>query len=89
MWQPNSIFTKSSFLRLKESSAKGDTWPHNSLSDKQHGKAIPLSSFLDFLLLKTLVNSSTIKSSTCPQTSVALAPSTQSEIANSRAAIQK
>ena len=89
MWQPNSIFTKSSFFKANESSGSGETCPHNSLSDKQHGKEIPLSSFLDFLLLKTLVNSSTIKSSTCPQTSVALAPSTQSEIANSRAAIQK
>jgi len=52
----------------------------------QVGKAIPLSSFLDFLLLNTLVNSSSIKVSTVPQTVEISAPSTQSARALSSAA---
>jgi hypothetical protein len=54
----------------------------------QVGKAIPLSSFLDFLLLKTLASSSTIKLSISPQTVETSAPATHLVMANSRAAIK-
>jgi len=50
------------------------------------GKPIPLSNFLDFLLLKTFNNSASMKASTSPQIAPTIAPSTQSEIALSRAA---
>jgi|TARA_B110000305_G_C19383668_1_gene611016 hypothetical protein len=55
----------------------------------QHGKPIPLSNFLDFLLLNTLSNSASMKASTSPQTVDTSAWSTQSEIALARAAIKK
>jgi hypothetical protein len=55
----------------------------------QHGKPIPLSNFLDFLLLNTLSNSASMKESTSPQTVDTSAWSTQSEIALARAAIKK
>jgi hypothetical protein len=54
----------------------------------QHGKPIPLSNFLDFLLLKTFNNSASMNVSTSPQTVDTSAPSTQREIALSRAASQ-
>jgi len=52
----------------------------------QHGKPIPLSNFLDFLLLKTFNNSASMNVSTSPQIVDTSAPSTQREIALSRAA---
>jgi len=53
----------------------------------QVGNPIPLSNFFDFLLLKTLSNSASMKSSTYPQTVDTSAPSTQRPMALSRAAI--
>ena len=61
----------------------------HSLIEMQHGKPIPLSNFLDFLLLKTFNNSASMNVSTSPQTVDTSAPSTQREIALSRAAIKK
>ena len=55
----------------------------------QHGNPIPLSNFLDFLLLKTLSNSASMKESTSPQTVDTSAPATQRAMALSRAAIKK
>jgi len=43
----------------------------------QQGIAIPLSSFFDFLLLKTLSNSSSMNLSTSPHVAETSAPSTQ------------
>jgi len=56
------------------------------LTEIQQGKAIPLSSFFDFLLLKTLSNSSSMNLSISPQTVEISAPSTQRPIALVRAA---
>ncbi len=64
MWAPNWILTKSSVFKVIESSWRGEKWPHISLTEMQHGKAIPLSSFLDFFPLKTFVSSSSTKAST-------------------------
>ena len=61
----------------------------HSLTERQVGKPIPLSNFLDFLLLNTLSNSASMKVSTSPQTVEISAPSTQSEMALARAAIKK
>lgn len=55
----------------------------------QHGNEIPLSSFLDFLPANTFLISSSIKVSITPQVAEMSAPSTQSPIAFSRAAIKK
>lgn len=52
----------------------------------QHGNAIPLSNFFDFLLLNTFYNSSSMKLSIVPQIVETSAPSTEREIAFSRAA---
>lgn len=71
---------------LKVSSADGEKCPITSLTEMQHGKPIPLSNFLDFLLLKTLSNSASMNVSTSPHTVATSAPSTQSPIALSRAA---
>ena len=68
------------------SSKIGEKWPQISFTEIQHGNAIPLSSFLDFLLLKTFNNSSSINVSIVPQTVETSAPSTQSAIAFSSAA---
>jgi len=57
-----------------------------SLTEMQHGNAIPLSSFFDFLLLKTLSNSASMKLSTVPQTVEISASATQSLMASARAA---
>jgi len=59
-----------------------------SLTEMQHGKAIPLSSFFDFLLLKTLSNSASMKLSTVPQMVEISASATQSLMASARAAIE-
>jgi len=52
----------------------------------QHGNAIPLSNFFDFLLLNTFYNSSSMKLSIVPQIVETSAPSTEREVAFSRAA---
>jgi hypothetical protein len=64
----------------------GEKCPQISFTEMQHGNAIPLSNFLDFLLLKTFYNSSSMKLSTVPQIVDTSAPSTASAIAFSRAA---
>jgi len=83
---PRSIFTTSPFLSLIESSGQGEKCPATSFTDKQQGKAIPLSSFFDFLLLNVLCNSSSIKESIYPQIVPTSAPSIHAAIALSRAA---
>ena len=83
---PRSIFTTSPFLSLIESSGQGEKCPATSFTDKQQGKAIPLSSFFDFLLLNVFCNSSSIKVSIYPQMVPTSAPSTQAAIALRRAA---
>jgi hypothetical protein len=60
-----------------------------SLIEMQHGNPIPLSNFLDFLLLNTLSNSASMNVSTSPHTVETSAPSTQRAIALSRAAIKR
>jgi hypothetical protein len=90
MWAPNSILTTYSFDNLHESSPlAGEKCPITSLTEMQHGNPIPLSNFLDFLLLKTFNNSASMNVSTSPQTVDTSAPSTQREMALSRAAIKK
>jgi hypothetical protein len=71
------------------SPAAGEKCPITWLMEMQHGNPIPLSNFLDFLLLKTLSNSASMNVSTSPQTVDTSAPATQSEMALSRAAIKK
>ena len=78
------------FYNLHESSpAAGEKCPITASIEMQHGKPIPLSNFLDFLLLKTFNNSASMNVSTSPQIVDTSAPSTQREIALSRAAIKK
>jgi hypothetical protein len=64
----------------------GEKCPQISLTEMQHGNAIPLSNFFDFLLLNTFYNSSSMKLSIVPQIVETSAPSTESSIAFSRAA---
>jgi len=60
-----------------------------SFTEIQHGNEIPLSSFFDFLPANTFLSSSSIEVSIVPQMVDTSAPSTQSAIAFSRAAIKK
>jgi hypothetical protein len=55
----------------------------------QQGNAIPLSNFLDFLLLNTFCNSSSMNKSIVPQTPEMSAPSMHKVMAFSSAAIYK
>ena len=73
----------------ESSPAAGEKCPITASIEMQNGKPIPLSNFLDFLLLKTFNNSASINVSTSPQIVDTSAPSTQREIALSRAAIKK
>lgn len=83
---PKSILTTSSVFNFIVSSGVGEKCPHISLTEIQHGKAMPLSNFFDFLLLNTFNNSSSIKLSMVPQIDETSAPSTHNEIAFSSAA---
>lgn len=84
---PKSILTTSSVFNYIVSSGVGEKWPQISFTEIQHGNAIPLSNFFDFLLLKTFCNSSSMKLSIVPQIDETSAPSTQSAIAFSSASI--
>jgi hypothetical protein len=68
------------------SSGVGEKCPQISFTEIQHGNAIPLSNFFDFLLLNTYYNSSSIKLSMVPQIVETSAPSTHNAIAFSSAA---